>query len=80
MLQMQYFPALGLDHNHQGIAEFPNIPTQHYSFRLGYKPTKEDYAQKAKEAREKALAKKEWRPIPMKKGKDSTDHERLLDP
>ena len=40
---------------------------QHYTFGLGYKPTKEDHAQKAKEAREKALAKKEGRPIPMKK-------------
>ena len=69
MLQMQYFPGLGLGRNHQGIATFPSIPTQHYSFGLGYKPTREDYAQKAKEAREKALAKKEGRPIPMKKVK-----------
>ena len=76
---MQYFPGLGLGHNYQGIAKFPNIPTQHYSFGLGYKPTKEDYAQKAKEAHEKALAKKEGRLVPMKKGKDSTNHERLLD-
>ena len=63
MLQMQYFSGLGLGHNLQGIAKFPNIPTQYHSFGLSYKPTKEDYAQKAKEAREKALAKKEGRPI-----------------
>ena len=69
MLQMQYFPGLGLGRNHQGIAKFPNIPTQHHSFGLGYKPTKEDYAQKAKKAREKALAKKEGRHVPMKKVK-----------
>ena len=66
MLQMQYFPHLGLGRNHQGIAKFLNILVQHYSFGLGYKPTKEDYAQKAKEAHEKALAKKEGRPVPMK--------------
>ena len=69
MLQMQYFPGLGLGRNHQAIAKFPNIPVQHYSFGLGYKPTREDYVQKAKEAREKALAKKEGRPILMKKVK-----------
>ena len=69
MLQMQYFPGLGLGRNHQGIAKFSNIPTQHYSFGLGYKPTKENYAQKAKEAHEKALAKKEGRLTPMKKVK-----------
>ena len=69
MIQIQYFPGLGLGRNHQGIAKFPNIPMQHYSFGLGYKPTKENYTQKAKEAREKALAKKEGRPIWMKKVK-----------
>ena len=58
MLQMQYFLSLGLGRNHLGTAKLPNIPTQHYSFRLGYKPTKEDYAQKTKETHEKALAKK----------------------
>ena len=80
MLQMQYFPGLGLGRNHQGIATFLSIPTQHYSFGLGYKPTREDYAQKAKEAREKALAKKEGETHPYEKGKDPTNHERLLDP
>ena len=58
-----------MGHNHQGIAKFPNIPKQDYSFGLGYKPTKEDYAQKAKEAHEKALAEKEGRHVPMKKVK-----------
>ena len=69
MLQMKYFLGLGLGRNHLRIAEFLNIPVQHYTFGLGYKPTKEDYAWKAKKACEKALAQKEGRPIPMTKVK-----------
>ena len=66
---MQYFPSLGLSSKYQGIAKFSNIPVQYYTFGLGYKPTEEDYTRKAKNAREKALAKKEGRPIPMTKVK-----------
>lgn len=58
---------MGLGKKHQGIPTFPHIPVNTLTLGLGYKPTKQEIVQKARQAREKVLARKEGRELPQKK-------------
>ena len=55
---MSYFPGLGLGRNLQGLPRFPDFPDNQHTFGLGYKPTPEDLREKARQARDKAAARK----------------------
>ncbi|KAH7859889.1 hypothetical protein Vadar_006732 [Vaccinium darrowii] len=67
--KMGFFPGMGLGKRHQGIPSFPDIPVNKCTFGLRYKHTEQEILQKVREAREKALARKEGRELPAKRMK-----------